>query len=76
MIKGNWIKVVCIKETLTQDYSGVIFFNVGQIYNLYDTGLKSDYYTASNLNAPVEKDSFITLAEWRERQIDNILKNI
>jgi len=79
-------KLICIKEYKDKnlhfkigDFASVILYNNGNLYiSIYTPLLLGcDVEKAGAIPMyPVKKetlDNFITLAEWRERQIDSIL---
>ena len=71
----NTIKVICIERCNSHSYSDPewIIYDRGEMYDFYDDGYeyrdsKCDFHRVS-------KRYFITLAEWRDKQIDSILND-
>ena len=81
----NWKKVICIKDCYTYNpkyhnpyedypnpcYKDKFYYMYGEhIYNL-----DKKRFTFLGYILPMNKDRFISIAEWREKQIDSILND-
>ena len=81
-IGQKWVNILYLYLTSSNEYK-IYEFNIGDIINITSIDYKQQYpyYTDISLvtkqNLPLTKkeilDHFITLAEWRERQINIIL---
>lgn len=70
------IKVICINKCNSYSYSDPewIIYDRGEEYQFYD--LEGKEYGDFNCDFHrVSKSNFITLAEWREQQINSILND-
>jgi hypothetical protein len=69
------VKVICIKKCNSYSYSNPewIIYDRGEQYQFYDNGY--EYHDFNCDFHRVSKSNFITLAEWRDKQIDSILND-
>jgi hypothetical protein len=69
------IKVICIERCNSYSYNDPewIIYDRGEEFEFYDAG--HEYQDSKCLNHFVNKKYFITLAEWRAKQIDSILED-
>jgi hypothetical protein len=75
------IKLICIKPHTTliegNVYDGKV--NVSLKANFFDIPIDGDiydtFYFIPSINRRYDKDFFMTLAEWRDKQINEILND-
>jgi len=75
------IKLICIKPHTTlikgNVYDGKV--NVSLKANFFDIPIDGDiydtFYFIPSINRRYDKDFFMTLAEWRDKRIDEILND-
>jgi len=76
------IKIICIESykfarTKKSVKKGVIYYTVPDYFFSFSWTIIPIYndYEGADFVATFHKDKFITLDEWRNQQIDKILKN-
>ncbi len=71
------VKVICVNNISKNDHNYDTHLTIGKIYNTYEnkTGISYNIENDIGWTIPCSADWFITLEEYRNNQIDKIIKN-
>lgn len=65
------MEFICLKNTIIDYAFGKIIFEEGKIYEMKKIG---EWYLHNNCYIPEIIENFISVAEWRQNQINSILE--